>query len=361
MAMQTFQAASAVMDLSAATRGQIQSKRYGLRPKRAPLSSIGNKSSEGTSNKAVKHSADAFAHYRTNDADDMSVEFSSTTAVVERPEGVPDIDADNTDDPQMVTDYAKQIHTFMLQLEARSQPDKDYMQSQTGINIKMRGVLVDWLVEVHLRFDLLPETMFLTTLLLDRYLSKAQVSKSKLQLVGVTAMLIASKYEEMWPPEIADFVYMTDKAYSKRQVIEMELSMLQTLDFSLGNPLPTQFLQRYSKGVEACESTVNIASYAMELSQASYNMIKYKPSILAASSIVLAREVVGVMTWSESLQFYSGYTADQLEGCIEGLKDVLKKSAASEAPFRAIHKKHSKAKFMATSQRRDLQQFIASL
>jgi len=188
----------------------------------------------------------------------------------------------------------------MLQLEARSQPDKDYMQSQTGINIKMRGVLVDWLVEVHLRFDLLPETMFLTTLLLDRYLSvrcptfpcsrscravpsaklpvkagqgragrgracaraagaarsatqscrhlvlpvchhliphtaaccaasivtnsisqKAQVSKSKLQLVGVTAMLIASKYEEMWPPEIADFVYMTDKAYSKRQVIEV--------------------------------------------------------------------------------------------------------------------------------------------
>jgi len=56
--------------------------------------------------------ADAFAHYRTNDADDMSVEFSSTTAVVERPEGVPDIDADNTDDPQMVTDYAKQIHTY---------------------------------------------------------------------------------------------------------------------------------------------------------------------------------------------------------------------------------------------------------
>ena len=89
--------------------------------------------------------------------------------------------------------------------------------------------------------------------------------------------------------------------------------------------------------------------------------IQYKPSILAASSIVIGREVVGVRTWSESLQYYSGYSAEQLEDCIQDLKAVLEKSAKPEVPFKAIHKKHSKAKFMATSQRRDLQQFIEGL
>ena len=79
------------------------------------------------------------------------------------------------------------------------------------------------------------------------YLQVQPVSKSKLQLVGVTSMLIAAKYEEMYPPEIGDFVYITDNAYTKAQIRSMECHILRRLDFSLGKPLCIHFLRRNSK------------------------------------------------------------------------------------------------------------------
>jgi hypothetical protein len=97
----------------------------------------------------------------------------------------------------------------------------------------MRSILVDWLVEVHLKFKLLPETLYLTVNLIDRYLERSQIHRSKLQLVGVTAMLIACKYEEIYPPIVKDFVYITDNAYTKEEILEMEGEMLQTLDFDI--------------------------------------------------------------------------------------------------------------------------------
>lgn len=82
----------------------------------------------------------------------------------------------------------------------------------------MRSILVDWLVEVHLKFKLVPETLYLVVNLIDRYLAKKEVTRSKLQLVGVTALFIATKYEEIYPPELRDLVYICDRAYSKFEV-----------------------------------------------------------------------------------------------------------------------------------------------
>ena len=86
----------------------------------------------------------------------------------------------------------------------------------------MRAILVDWIIEVHLKFKLLPETLFLTVGLIDRFLELEQIQRSSLQLVGVTAMLIASKYEEIYAPEVRDFVYITDNAYTRDQIFAME-------------------------------------------------------------------------------------------------------------------------------------------
>ncbi len=97
----------------------------------------------------------------------------------------------------------------------------------------MRAILIDWLVEVHLKFKLVPESLYLTVNLIDRYLELEQVNRQRLQLVGVTAMLIACKYEEIYPPIVKDFVYITDNAYSKEEILEMERRMLQTLDFDI--------------------------------------------------------------------------------------------------------------------------------
>lgn len=84
-----------------------------------------------------------------------------------------------------------------------------------------------------------------------------EVSRSKLQLVGVTAMLVASKYEEMYAPEIADFVYITDNAYSKSDIRKMEILILKTLEFNLGRPLPLHFLRRNSKAGQVGNMQLN--------------------------------------------------------------------------------------------------------
>lgn len=76
------------------------------------------------------------------------------------------------------------------------------MVKQPDINVKMRGILVDWLIEVHRKFELMPETLYLTINIVDRFLSEKAVSRRELQLVGISSMLIASKYEEIWAPEV---------------------------------------------------------------------------------------------------------------------------------------------------------------
>lgn len=110
----------------------------------------------------------------------------------------------------------------MLATEGQDLPSQTYMSRQVDINEKMRGILVDWIIEVHLKFKLLPETLFLTVNLTDRYLEKTQISRTKLQLVSVAALLIASKYEEIYVPELCDFEFITDNAYSKEEILEME-------------------------------------------------------------------------------------------------------------------------------------------
>lgn len=122
---------------------------------------------------------------------------------------------------------------------------------QTDINEKMRAILVDWLIEVHYKFKLMPETMFLTINLIDRYLERFDVLRTRLQLVGVTAMLIACKYEEIYAPEVRDFVYITDKAYTREEILQMEFSMLSTLDFNITSPSSFRFLERYAKIAQA--------------------------------------------------------------------------------------------------------------
>lgn len=109
----------------------------------------------------------------------------------------------------------------------------------------MRSILIDWLVDVHLKFKLLPETLFLSVSLIDRYLERKSSTKSKLQLVGVTCMMIACKYEEIYAPEVRDFVYITDKAYSKDEILTMEKDILNVLEFDVNVPTSWRFLERY--------------------------------------------------------------------------------------------------------------------
>ena len=133
--------------------------------------------------------------------------------------GQPDnIDERDSDNPLCVTEYVQEMHEYFRSKEELTSIRPGYMENQQFINTRMRSILVDWLVELHLQFKFVPETLYLTVNILDRYLAKKEVTRPKLQLIGVTALLIASKYEEIYPAELRDLVYLCDRAYSKDEV-----------------------------------------------------------------------------------------------------------------------------------------------
>lgn len=128
------------------------------------------------------------------------------------------IDERDAEDPLCVTSYVQDMYHHFRSKEATTSVRPTFMECQPHINERMRSILVDWLVEVHLKFKLVPETLYLTINLIDRYLEIKEVSRPKLQLVGVTSLLIASKYEEIYPPELRDLVYICDRAYTRSEV-----------------------------------------------------------------------------------------------------------------------------------------------
>ena len=191
-----------------------------------------------------------------------------------------------------MAEYASEVTDHMLKTENLYIPASGYITKQMDINEKMRAILIDWLIEVHLKFKLLPETLFLTVNLIDRYLEKIQVQRTKLQLVGVTSMLIASKYEEIYAPEVRDFVYITDKAYTKEEILQMEKNILNELDFNITFISSYRFLERLSKILGSDSLMFNLSRYNIELPLMEFKMIKYCPSNLAASAIYLASKIL---------------------------------------------------------------------
>lgn len=163
-----------------------------------------------------------------------------------------------------------------------------YMDTQRDINARMRAILVDWLVEVHMKFRLVPETLYLCVNIIDRYCNSAPVQRSKLQLVGVTALLVACKYEEIYPPEVRDCVYITDRAYSRQEVLDMEQDIVQQLEFKMTVPTAYPFLQRFLLVTKAPEMTKIAANYYMERTLQEHDILKYRPSLVAAAAVSLA-------------------------------------------------------------------------
>ena len=165
---------------------------------------------------------------------------------------------------------------------------KSYMSAQKDINNRMRGILVDWLVEVHYKFRLQSPTLWLCCNLLDRYLEKKPLLRNKLQLLGVTCLLVACKFEEIYPPEVRDCVYITDKAYSRDEVLTMEQSILSVLDYQLCMPTGYHFMTRYLNIVNAAEKTRHLAFYYAERNLQESISFNHKPSLLMAAALYAA-------------------------------------------------------------------------
>uniref|UniRef100_A0A8C3S9U9 G2/mitotic-specific cyclin-B1 n=1 Tax=Chelydra serpentina TaxID=8475 RepID=A0A8C3S9U9_CHESE len=236
---------------------------------------------------------------------------------------VKDVDADDGADPNLCSEYVKDIYGYLRELEKQQAVRPKYLAGQE-VTGNMRAILIDWLVQVQMKFRLLSETMYMTAAIIDRFLQDNSVSKKMLQLVGVTAMFIASKYEEMYPPEIGDFAFVTDHTYTKYQIKQMERKILQALDFALGRPLPLHFLRRASKIGEVDLEQHTLAKYLMELSLVDYEMVHYPPSQIAAAAFCLALKVLNGGEWTLTLQHYMSYTESALHPVMQHMaKNVI--------------------------------------
>ncbi len=213
------------------------------------------------------------------------------------PEGVKDLDSEDLDDPQMVAEYAADIFEYLRDLECSSLPNPRYMRHQDELDWKTRGVLIDWLVEVHTRFHLLPETLFLAVNLIDRFLSAKVVQLDRLQLVGITAMFIAAKYEEVLSPSVGSFRHVADDGFSEKEILSAERFMLVTLNYDLSYPSPINFLRRVSKADNYDIQTRTVAKYLTEISLLDHRFMQYRPSHVAAAAMFLARLILDRGEW----------------------------------------------------------------
>ncbi|URE18897.1 Cyclin, C-terminal domain [Musa troglodytarum] len=262
---------------------------------------------------------------------------------------VDDIDAADTEDELAVVDYVEDIYKFYKSAEHHCRPH-DYMDSQVEINAKMRAILADWLIEVHHKFELSPETLYLTFCIIDRYLSMETVLRRELQLVGVSAMLIASKYEEIWAPEVNDFICISDRAYTREQILGMEKAILYKLEWNLTVPTPYVFLVRFLKAAAAaCDQEMErMVFFFAELAMMHYSMIMFCPSMVAAAAVHAARCTLKKSPlWTATLKHHTGFSEQQLLDCTQML--VNSHAAAPEGKLKVVYKKYSSEQFGAVA------------
>ncbi|NXC69463.1 CCNB1 protein, partial [Anhinga anhinga] len=226
-------------------------------------------------------------------------------------EDAEDVDGEDSANPEPCSSYIKDIYEYLLELE-KSQPIRPEHLACQEINGNMRAILMDWLVQVQMKLELHQETLYMSVAITDRYLQDNAVSKRMLQLVGTTALFIASKYEEVYAPSIEDFVYMTDGTCTKFQICWMERKILQALNFCLGRPVPLHFLKRVSKIAEVNFKQYVLANYLMELSIIDYEMAHIPPSKTAVAASCLALKLLNGCVWTPTLQSYLSYTESDL-------------------------------------------------
>uniref|UniRef100_A0A8C5T1C2 G2/mitotic-specific cyclin-B3 n=1 Tax=Laticauda laticaudata TaxID=8630 RepID=A0A8C5T1C2_LATLA len=207
-----------------------------------------------------------------------------------------DIDLGQLDDPYANAEYAKDIFEYMQERE-KSFLLPDYMKSQPDITMDMRAILVDWMVEVQENFELTHETLYLAVKVMDHYLVQVAAMRDKLQLIGSTAILIASKFEERCPPCLDDFLYICDDAYQREELLAMERGILQTLHFDINIPIAYRFLRRFAKCARATMETLTLARFICELTLQDYAFVQEGASRLAASCLLLALRMKNLRGW----------------------------------------------------------------
>ncbi|KAI8979656.1 cyclin-like protein [Mycotypha africana] len=238
-------------------------------------------------------------------------------------------------DPMMVAEYADEIYEHLYDTEVKMLPDANYLNVQSPeFSWGMRSILIDWVIEIHFLFGLMPETLFLAVNIIDRFLSVRQIALGKMQLVGLTALFIASKFEELASPLINDYLHMTDNNYNESQMKEAERFILDALDFRLLYPHPLNFIRRICSRDDFNDINVRtLAKYFAEISCLDEKLIAVRPSKIAAASVWLANKMLAYEKWKGTYRAHSGYATSELKEIVEIMLDYLARSDKHPAFF----------------------------
>ena len=253
-------------------------------------------------------------------------------------------------DLQFAEEYQEEIIPYLISLEYKKRINPNYMLKQSDINEKMRMILIDWLIEVHLKFKLLPETLFLTINFIDRYLQNNQTKRDKLQLIAVSSLLIACKYEEIYPPEISSFVYITDNAYKKEDILNYEIKILEDLEYDLTYPSILRYFEivTIKLGLPNDKTFYNKMMCLSELclSKLIFYNFTYLELVLACALFLFEKNLF--MTQSVISHFNLGEDYQKLEkinNCIFEIKKLLEFMNENKNIFKGVRQKYALEKY----------------
>ena len=253
---------------------------------------------------------------------------------------------------QIPKEYMNKIYYNLLQEEDKGifpKPKYNYMKEQKEINEQMRSILIDWIIDVHYKFGFTDETLFMTVLIIDRYLSVNQMSRIKLQLLGITSLLISCKHEEIDLPKIDDFIYITDNAYVKEEVIKMENYILKLLNFDLLYPSPIKFYEYLSVYFNFDKKMHLMGKYLMESFLVDIKCTKYKPSIISSACCYIVMKFFKMQNYQESYdkKYYSLNINENSKYSEHDVKDCAKDICLfvdniMKTKYLACHKKYAR-------------------
>ncbi|XP_017028694.1 G2/mitotic-specific cyclin-A-like [Drosophila kikkawai] len=271
---------------------------------------------------------------------DRSVKEGFSTDTEQKNEQVNPEEATSRPSAYPEVQYQKDILATCREGELKNRPKPLYMLLQDDISYKMRSVLIDWLVAVAVDYRINTETLYLSVSYVDRFLSLVAVRRSVLQLVGTTALFIASKFEEMAPPPVEELIYITDDSYTREELLQMERYMLKKLSFKLVTPTAYAFVKMYAVMCDDMSKVLkSLAMYISELSLLKANpFLLYLPSIISSASLALARHILGMEMWSPQLEQITSYKLEALKTVILALSSHH--SSAKDLKYQAIQKKY---------------------
>jgi len=156
------------------------------------------------------------------------------------------------------------------------------------------------------------------------------------------SLKIAAKYEEIYPPELRDLVYITDRAYTKQEILEMESEIVNTLEYKFTVPTVHSFLCRYLKAAHADRTMVQLACYLTERTLQEYPMLQFLPSTIAATAVKVSRKSLNRHPWSPTLMKYTGMDERDLQACSDAMRSAINDASNQQ---QAVYRKYSSTKF----------------